>query len=171
MTCQPSIVVAYASKKGSTQEVAEAIAETLAGQGYRVDVEAAAEVHALDSYSGVVLGGALYTGRWHGDARDFLKRHSEALREIPLAVFAMGPKTLEDADIAGSRAQLEAALAKSPDVTAGLAVIFGGVVDPAKLRFPFNRLPASDARDWEAIREFAEQAGSLFASSAQVVHV
>ena len=171
MTSQASILVAYGTKKGSTQEVAEAIAATLTEQGHRVDVRAADEVRALDAYSGVVLGGALYTGRWHGGARDFLKRHFEALQDMPLAVYAMGPKTLEEADVAGSRAQLDAALAKMPTVTPAFVAIFGGVVDPTKLRFPFNRLPAGDARDWDAIRQFAEQAGSLFANSAQVVRV
>lgn len=60
---------------------------------------------------------------------------------------------------------------RQANVTPTLVVIFGGVVDPQSLRFPFNRLPASDARDRDAIREFAEQAGSLFAHSAQVVRI
>ena len=171
MTSQTAILVAHATKKGSTREVAEAIAVTLAEQGRGVDVRAADEVRNLDAYTGVVLGGALYTGRWHGDARDFLKRHWSALESMALAVYAMGPKTLDKADVAGSRAQLDAALAKTPNVTPTLIAIFGGVVDPQNLRFPFNRLPASDARDWKAIRQFAEQAGSLFAQSAQVVHI
>jgi menaquinone-dependent protoporphyrinogen oxidase len=171
MTSQTAILVAYATKKGSTREVAEAIAATLAEQGHGVDVRAADEVRTLDAYSGVVLGGALYTGRWHGDARDFLKRHCDALESMALAVYAMGPKTLDKADVAGSRAQLDAALAKTPNVTPTLVVVFGGVFDPRSLRFPFNRLSASDARDWDAIRQFAEQAGSLFAHNAQVVRI
>lgn len=171
MTSQTSILVAYATKKGSTREVAEAIAVTLAEQGHGVDVRAADEVRTLDAYSGVVLGGALYTGRWHGDARDFLERHWNALERMPLAVYAMGPKTLEEADVAGSRDQLDAALAKTPTVTPTLVAIFGGVVDPKNLRFPFNRLTASDARGWDAIRRFAEQAASLFEFRTQVVRV
>ena len=171
MTPQPPILVAYATRKGSTQEVAEAIAATLVEQGHRVDVRAAGEVSTLDAYSGVVLGGALYTGRWHRDARDFLRRHSEELEDLPLAIYAMGPKTLAEGDLAGSRAQLDFALAKAPSVRPALVAIFGGVVDPKRLRFPFNRLPASDARDWDAIREFADQAGSLFAQDARVVRV
>ena len=107
---------------------------------------------------------------WHSGARDSLKRHSHALEDLQLAVYAMGPKTLEEADVAASRAQLDAALAKTPTVRPALVAIFGGVVDPTKLRFPFNRLPAADARDWDAIRQFAEQAGRLFARTAEVVH-
>ena len=71
----------------------------------------------------------------------------------------------------GFSGSVDAALAETPNVTPTLIASFGGVVNPQSLRFPFNRLPASDARDWDAIRQFAEQAGSLFAHSAQVVHI
>ena len=70
---------------------------------------------------------------------------------MPVAVFGMGPATLEEKDVASSRKQLERALRKAPEVKPVSVAIFGGVVDPAKLRFPFNRMPASDARDWDAI--------------------
>jgi menaquinone-dependent protoporphyrinogen oxidase len=112
-----------------------------------------------------VLGGALYMGRLHPDARRFAERHSTALGLMPLAVFAMGPKRLEDNDVAGARKQLDVALVKLP-ISPQLVAIFGGVIDPAKLRFPWKRLPASDARDWEAIRSWAEEAGALFATTA-----
>jgi menaquinone-dependent protoporphyrinogen oxidase len=149
------ILVAYATKHGSTQEVAEMIAATLAEEGVDVDVRPAASVKTIDDYEGVVLGGALYTGRWHRDARHFLVRHRKALAHHPIAVFAMGPQTLEETDVAASREQLEKALAHVPDVDPVSTAIFGGVVDPARLHFPFNHMPASDARDWEAIREWA----------------
>jgi len=148
------VLVAYATKRGSTREVAEAIADTLRELGLAVDLRPAGEVEAVDFYDAVVLGGAIYIGHLHADARKLLKRHRDALRARRLAVFAIGPRTLSDDDVALSRAQLENGLAEvsvDPDLTA----IFGGVVDPAKLRFPFNRLDASDARDWDAIRAWA----------------
>ena len=151
------LLVAYATKHGSTKEVAEAIALARRECGDVVDVLPAADVRDLEGYDGVVLGGSLYMGRWHRDARAFLKRHRHALRSLPLAVFAIGPKTLAEADVAGARGQLDAALRKVPDVTPASVAIFGGVIDPSKLRFPFSRLPASDARDWNAIRSWAEQ--------------
>lgn len=164
-----SILVAYATKKGSTREVAESIAATLGEHGHAVDVRPAGDVRSLEGYSGVVVGGALYMGRWHGDARDFLKRHADVLGGMPVAVFAMGPKTLDADDVAGSRMQLDAALAKVPGLSPALVAIFGGVVDPTKLRFPFSRMPASDARDWNEIRHFGEQVSRLFARAQQVV--
>src|SRR3954462_14122995 len=59
------ILVAYATKHGSTREVAEAVAGTREQRGVDVDVLPAASAGSLDGYDGVVLGGALYTGRWH----------------------------------------------------------------------------------------------------------
>jgi menaquinone-dependent protoporphyrinogen oxidase len=152
-----SVLVAYATKEGSTKEVAEAIAAHLAAHDLELTVAPAGEVTELAGYDRVVLGGSLYMGRWHADARNFLKRHRQALSAIPLAVFAMGPLTMEEADVAGSRKQLDHALAKTPDVELVSVAIFGGVVDPGKLHFPFNHMPASDARDWEAIRAWADE--------------
>jgi menaquinone-dependent protoporphyrinogen oxidase len=170
MNTSTHIVLAYATKHGSTKEVAEAIAETLATSGHEVDVRAAADVRDLEGYDGVVLGGALYMGRWHRDAIRFLERHRHALETIPLAVYAMGPQTLADADVASARAQLDKALMKVPDVSPSTVAIFGGVVDPSKLRFPLSRMPAVDARDWEAIAAWANDVSATFTGSPATLH-
>jgi menaquinone-dependent protoporphyrinogen oxidase len=149
------LLIAYATKKGSVAEVAEFIGATLRDRGLNVDVQPAHAVKSVDGYDQVVLGGALYMGRWHADAKAFMKRHHEALASLPVAVFAMGPLTLEEKDVASARTQLDRALRPYRDVTPVSVAIFGGVVDPAKLRFPFNHMPETDARDWEAIREWA----------------
>jgi menaquinone-dependent protoporphyrinogen oxidase len=158
------ILVAYATKHGSTTEVAEAIATALRERRDRVYVAAAADVRALDGYRAVVLGGALYMGHWHEDAARFLKRHRRALQELPLAVFAMGPKTMAEAEVAASRKQLDHALAAVPELAPVAVAVFGGVVDPSKLRFPFKRMPASDARDCEAIGAWSHDVSVLFAN-------
>lgn len=163
------IVVAYATKHGSTKEVADAIAQTLAMSGFEVDVRAAADVSELGAYDGVVLGGSLYMGRWHRDAIGFLQRHRGALDTIPIAIFAMGPQTLADADVASARSQLDHALAKVPNVSPAAVAIFGGVVDPTTLRFPLSRMPASDARDWDAIAGWAKDAATIFTGSPATV--
>jgi menaquinone-dependent protoporphyrinogen oxidase len=163
------ILVGYATKHGSTIEVAEAIATSLRHGGYEVDVGAAADMRTIDGYSGVVLGGALYMGHWHKEAVRFLKQHRHALEEIQLAVFAMGPKTLAEADVAASRKQLDDALETVPELTPALVAIFGGVVDPSKLRFPFKRMEASDARDWDAIAAWGREVAALFAKDVAVV--
>lgn len=155
------ILIAYATKHGSTREVAEAIADTLAEEGLVVEVRPARDAVDLEPFAAVVLGGCLYMGRWHADAPAFLRRHAAALRARPLAVFAMGPLTLEEKDVAGARAQLDRALTGIPGVEPATVAIFGGVVDPSRLRFPLSRMPASDARDPEAIAAWARKVAAL----------
>jgi menaquinone-dependent protoporphyrinogen oxidase len=150
------LLVAYGSKHGSTREVAEAIAETLEKAAHEVELHRAADIEDLTPYDGVVLGGSLYFGRWHNDAVGFLSKHRRKLSVLPLAVFALGPKTAEPDDLAEARAQLDKALLKVPEVEPRSVAVFGGVIDPASLRFPLNRMPASDARDWDAITAWAE---------------
>jgi menaquinone-dependent protoporphyrinogen oxidase len=156
------LLVAYGSKHGSTQEVAEAIARRLGTSGLEAEVRPAAELEDLTPYEGVVLGGALYFGRWHKDAAHFLAKHRQELATNPPAVFALGPKNADTQGLAESRAQLDKALAKLPEVEPRAVAVFGGVVDPANLRFPLSRLPASDARDWGAIDKWADEVGAAF---------
>lgn len=157
-----TVLVAYGTKHGSTRDVAQAVAETLEELGLDVASLPAARVDELSPYTGVVIGGAIYTGRWHPDAVEFLERHRDALAVMPVAVFGMGPRTMEEHDAESSRAQLAKALAKVPEVDPYAVAVFGGVIDPHSLRFPFNRLPASDARDWGAIRSWATDIAEAF---------
>jgi len=157
-----SILVAYASKHGSTQEVAEAIAASLRDDGLGIDLRPAADVTNLDSYDGVVLGGALYMGRLHADARRFLRRHRKTLESTPIAVFAMGPLTTDEKQVESSWGQLQHALSKVPRVHPISTAIFGGAVDPSELHFPFNHMPASDARNWKLIQSWAQEIAFAF---------
>jgi menaquinone-dependent protoporphyrinogen oxidase len=118
-------------------------------------------VTSVDDFDCVVLGGALYMGRWHANARRLVRRHALELTVVPVALFALGPRTLAPADVAASRAQLDRELARLPDIAPSLVTIFGGAVDPAKLRWPFSRMPASDARDWQAIDAWADAVAAL----------
>jgi menaquinone-dependent protoporphyrinogen oxidase len=160
------ILVAYASKHGSTEEVASAIGEQLRDAGNEVDVRSAAVVTDVESYDAVVLGGSLYMGRWHPDAREFLRHHRAVAAERTLAVFALGSRTLEEHDLADSRQQLDKAL-EQLDIRPNLVTVFGGVIDPGKLRFPLNRIPRSDARDWTAIAAWANEVGAQSSAARQ----
>jgi menaquinone-dependent protoporphyrinogen oxidase len=152
-----TILVAYASKYGSTREVAESIAATLRERLLRVEVRPAGEVDGVDEYAGVVLGGAIYMGRWHRDARAFAKHFADELSGLPVAVFALGPIDDVAEHRAGSEKQFRAALEKLPFEPVSTR-LFGGVVDPRKLHFPFNRMPAADVRDWDAVRAWSLEA-------------
>jgi menaquinone-dependent protoporphyrinogen oxidase len=132
-----SVLVGYATRYGSTQEVAEAVAATLRECGLAVDIQPMREVRSLAGYSAVVLGAPLYMFRWHKDARRFLSRHREALTQRPVAVFALGPvhDPYDEKEWQDSRAQLDKELAKFPWFTPVALEMFGGKFDPAKLRF------------------------------------
>lgn len=162
------ILVAYATKRGSTHEVADAVAARLRERGAEVDIRPAAEVGTLDPYSGIVLGGSLYMGHWHRDARRFLAKHRDELSRAPLGVFAMGPLELRPADIESSRRQLDHVLAREHALEPVSVTIFGGVIDPTKLRFPFTHMDATDARDWRAIEAWADELVELFSARAVV---
>jgi len=86
-----TVLVAYASKRGSTAEIAETIAATLRREGLGVCLERVEDVQSLDRYDAVVLGSAVYMKRWRGDARHFLKKHRKALRQMPFWAFSSGP--------------------------------------------------------------------------------
>lgn len=159
------ILVAYASKYGSTKEVAESIGTVLRERLLRADVRPAGEVGDLDGYDGVVLGGGIYIGRWHRDARGFVKHFEAELRGRPVAVYALGPVDDVPEHVADSEKQFHSVVEKLPFEPLA-ARLFGGAVDPRKLSFPFNHLPAADVRDWQAVRVWALELADGFASAA-----
>jgi menaquinone-dependent protoporphyrinogen oxidase len=163
-----SVLIAYATRYGSTQEVAEAVAATLRERGLEVDIQPMRQVRALDQYRAVVLGAPLYMFHWHKDALHFLARHRQALTQRPVAIFALGPFHADEKEFQEVREQLDKELAQFPWLTPGAIEIFGGKFDPEKLTFPHNllpalkKMPASDVRDWTAIRAWASALAAQF---------
>ncbi len=164
------VLVAYASKYGSTKEVADAVAGSLREHGLVVDLQPAGKVRSLDGYKAAVLGAAIYYGMWHKDAVSFLVRNQAALARCSVAVFALGPNSPDENEWWGCRAQLDKELAKFPCLKPVATELFGGRY-PARLRFPdsivaalpaspMHGKPPSDVRDWTAISAWA---GSLAA--------
>lgn len=82
--------MAHGTTNGSTAQVAETIGEVLHNDGLTGDVLPARPVASVSSYDTVVIGGAVYTGRRHKDARRFVRRHRRALAERPLRLFSSG---------------------------------------------------------------------------------
>jgi len=152
-----SILLAYASRFGSTQEVAETIADTLREAGLEVDLQPMQEVKSLDRYSAVVLGAAIYNAKWNADAHQFLAEYQDAINQLPVVIFTLGPLSASDAAKRNSRRQLDSELAKYPWLKPVALEIFAGKYDPSKpgLNFFEKFLPARDYRDWDAIRAWA----------------
>jgi menaquinone-dependent protoporphyrinogen oxidase len=153
------ILVGYASKYGSTQEVAEAVADVLRTAGLVVALHPLDEVKSLSDYGAVVMGAALYVNHWHKDAHKFLSRHREPLSRLPVYVFALGPIHDVEQEFVDASDQLDKDLAKIAWFQPVEIKMFAGKFDPARLPFPINKMagkePASDARDWEAIHAWA----------------
>ncbi|WP_268221444.1 flavodoxin domain-containing protein [Streptomyces sp. EMB24] len=85
------VLVAYGTTNGSTAEIAEAVAGVLREEGLTAEARAARSVASAASYDAVVVGGGLYAGRWHRDARRFVRRHGKELAGRPLWLFSSGP--------------------------------------------------------------------------------
>ena len=159
-----SILLAYATRYGSTQEVAETIAAALRQAGFEVDVQPMQEVKRLDNYDAVVLGAAIYNARWHSDAHLFLSQHQEMLKQLPVAIFALGPLSTSDTARRNSRRQLDKELQQYPWLKPVAVEVFAGKYDPSKpgLGFFERLLPARDHRDWDAIRAWANSLPAQF---------
>ncbi len=155
------VLVTFATRYGSTAETAEAVADTLRNRGVIVEVRTAQSVASTERYRAVVLGAALYMGRLHKDARHLLSANQCMLAKIPVALFVPGPVHTVEKEWADAQKQLDKELKNFPWLSPVARQIVGGKFDPASLGFPFSlmpvmrKMPASDARDWVAIRAWA----------------
>ncbi|GHE38446.1 flavodoxin [Streptosporangium violaceochromogenes] len=149
------VLVAYGSRRGSTWEIAEWIGEVLGEEGLEADVRAAAEVGDVGGYDAVVLGGAIYFGRWHHQARTLVRRCAQRLAERPVWLFSSGPlQAIGDREAAVPRAAERA----RRRIGARENVVFGGCLRPDAKGFPaatMARTAAGDFRDRERVRAWA----------------
>jgi menaquinone-dependent protoporphyrinogen oxidase len=163
------VLVAYASKRGSTAEIAEGIAEVLRESGLDVDRSSVSEVEELGPYEAIVLGSAVYMKRWRGDARRFLRRHRKEMGRMPFWMFSSGPVgDPEKDDLDWSEPRKVVAAAEKLGVRDH--VVFGGRL-PTDPQGPIEKAMAAgipeeyrDRRDWDEIRAWARAvAGELAA--------
>jgi menaquinone-dependent protoporphyrinogen oxidase len=132
------------------------IGDTLEGDGCEVDVRDARRVDDIAHYDAVVLGGALYAGRWQRDARRFGRRFRRTLSTIPVWLFSSGPL-----DGSATRAEIlpargVAALAER--IGARGHATFGGCLTPASRGWLARRMAATaggDFRDQDQIIDWA----------------
>jgi menaquinone-dependent protoporphyrinogen oxidase len=163
-----NVLVAVASKHGSTTEIGEAIADELGKMGIEAEVREVAAVADVDDRDAVVLGSAVYMGRWLPEARRFAQDHLFALRERPVWLFNSGP--IGDPPMP---------VDNPPDldnVAAALWVrdarTFAGRLDPANLGFGERLVTKAvhaqpgDYRPWEEIRTWARGIGAALTHGA-----
>jgi menaquinone-dependent protoporphyrinogen oxidase len=85
------VLVTAASKHGSTWDIARAIGDALAAWGVQVDIVHVEDVDDLSAYDAVVLGSAVYAGRWLKQARAFVEQRASELARLPVWLFSSGP--------------------------------------------------------------------------------
>jgi menaquinone-dependent protoporphyrinogen oxidase len=156
-----TVLVAFASKHGSTGEIAAAIADVLRQSGLEVGCVSAHEVPTLEPYDAVVLGSAVYTGRWRREARRFLRKHARALSARPFWVFSSGPTGPPDKDDP-RWTEPRRTMRRAERLGARGHIVFGGRVPPDGHGPAANAMAKGtpeeyrDRRDWAAIRLWAE---------------
>ena len=156
------ILIAYASKHGATAEIAEKIGQVLREAGLHADVQPAERVGDLSPYAAVVLGSAVYMGRWRKQAVKFIKAYEQALAERPVWLFSSGPTDEGDVVELLQGWRFPGGLQPIADrIQPRDVAVFHGALELDTLNL-FERwiikivkAPVGDFRDWEAITAWA----------------
>lgn len=153
------ILVTVASKHGATGEIGEVIASVLRDTGLTVDSTPPEIVTDPRGYDAVVLGSAVYAGRWLRSARDFIDRHANDLAERPVWLFASGP--------IGDPPKPAGDAPETLDIANRLKArghrTFAGLLRRDRLGFVERtvtaaiRAPDGDFRDWDSVRSWADE--------------
>jgi menaquinone-dependent protoporphyrinogen oxidase len=140
------VLVTWGSKAGGTEGIARIVGKTLRAQGHDVTLLPADAVSDPGGFHAVIVGGALYAGRWHRDARRLVARHVAALRRLPVWFFSSGPldATADGLDIP----PVETLAVLMDRVGARGHVTFGGRLAPDARGFPASAMAKHHSGDW-----------------------
>lgn len=154
------LVVAAASRHGSTREIADRIATTLAAElpvPWSVVREDLTDLRVLDDADVVVLGSAIYHGHWMRQGARALEFLRDAV-PLRLWLFSSGPISAEETE----NAQVISADAMADLGEADGHMVFGGNLRTADLGVverivtrTLHVLPG-DHRDWSQVDAWAE---------------
>jgi menaquinone-dependent protoporphyrinogen oxidase len=179
------LLVAYATKHGSTKGIAEFIGEKLRQRKIDVDVIDVDDARDLRSYDAFVIGSAVYMGHWMKEAKQFAVKNSKILSTRPVWLFSSGPTGTKQIDPKG-RDLLEPKVSgpkELDELREKLRFrdhrIFFGAFDPKDLDF-FSRqffksntireaTPIGDFRDWKEIEAWANQIASSIGETPQAI--
>ncbi len=155
---RPRIVIVTASKHGSTIAIGGAIAQEMSAHGATAIACEPSDDVELDGADGVVIGSAVYLGRWMRPARRFVKRHVPELGTRPVWLFSSGPVG-DEPEPGLDPSELERLLARTGAIEHRE---FGGRLDRESLG-PIETLIATgagatdaDHRDWFEVRSWAQ---------------
>ena len=157
------ILVTYASKYGATKEIAEKIGEVLRKADLQVDVFPVNDIRDLSLYKSVILGSAVYVGKWQKEAVSFLQAHARTLAGRAVWLFSSGPTGEGDPVQLVEGLRFPVALQPVMDrIHPRDIAVFHGYINPAKLNFiekwsikSLVKKPFGDFRDWDVITSWA----------------
>ncbi|MGD1992529.1 MAG: flavodoxin domain-containing protein [Anaerolineae bacterium] len=156
------VLVAYASKHGATAEIAKRIGEVLRKAGLSADVLPAERATNLVPYGAIILGSAIYIGRWRREATNFLETNEQALAKRKVWLFSSGPTGEGDpVELVDGRKIPEAVQPAVNRIQPQDVAIFHGVLDPNELNFVERWMvkradqPTGDFRNWDDITAWA----------------
>ncbi len=164
------VLVSTVSRHGSTEEIAQELGKSLREglPAAKVDVIPLDQVDSVDGYDAVVLGSAVYVGRWLEPARRQVAAHAAALAGRQVWLFSSGPvgdppkPEEEPADVA-----------KLTRLTgARQHHVFPGRIDKRQLGLAERvvvravHAPAGDFRDWPAVRAWAAEIAAVLQPKA-----
>ena len=159
------VLITYASKYGSTGGVADAIGKELCGKGLAADVALIGNAGDLGLYQGVVVGSAIYMGKWMPEATDFVKKNRDILRRMPVAYFLVCITLSQptEKNRAEALSYMEPIMRAVPEIRPLGIGTFAGALDYNKLSWLNKRIlkakgaPEGDFRDWNSIRTWAQE--------------
>jgi menaquinone-dependent protoporphyrinogen oxidase len=157
------VLVAYGSRMGGTKGLAELVGAELENNGIHVDVTPARSVESLATYDGVIVGGALYSRRWHRDARRFMKNHRNGLRSKPVWLFSSGP--LDDSASKTDIPPVGFVRKAMRQTHARGHITFGGRMPSEAKGFPARSMAKNQAGDWrdpDRVRMWAKHVAEDF---------
>lgn len=155
------ILLAYATRCGSTTEIGEAIAGDLRSRNYAVDVLPVADVKNLGGYRAVFLGSAVREGRWLPEAVTFLRQSSETLTKLPTAFFTVHMRN-RGSDEKSVKARLAYLDPVRKIVRPNVEAFFAGKLDSSRLGFGARMIikvmgaQDQDLRDWPVIHSWGK---------------
>jgi menaquinone-dependent protoporphyrinogen oxidase len=153
-----TLLIAYASKHGSTQGIAERIAEKLRQLGKQAETRSVDTVEDPGSYEAFVIGSAIYYGSWLKEATEWVHHHQVVLAQHPVWLFSVGPLGTEVQD---TEQQPKEMTEFRETIRPREQRIFFGALDHSHLSFAERvmvkavRAPEGDFRDWHVIEAWA----------------
>ncbi len=161
----PRVLIAYATKYGTTKKIAEEIQDVLEEKGIESDLINVMETGKIDAYDAVILGSPVYMGKMLVEAREFCQHYRKNAGDIWLAIFVNGIACCTPGS-AGTSPMIAAINEMHEYVRPAMKTAFAGAFSFTDLTDADAQItsmvhpPIGDFRDHEAIRVWAQDLAS-----------